>query len=65
MPGAAAVIRDPVLAYAGDHPSEVEDREYRERGADLQRVLSNDFDDIIGQLGHVAGAGIVPPAVRE
>ena len=29
------------------------------------RVLDGDVDHVVGELGHVAGAEVVPPAMRE
>src|SRR5206468_10965330 len=54
-----------ILAHPGDRPSHLPDREVRERGLEPHRMIDRDVDHGIGELRHVAGAEVVPPAVRE
>ena len=63
VPGAAPVEGRLVLADPRHRAAELPDREGRQRRLDPQRVLDGDVDDLVGQLGDVAGAEVVPAAV--
>src|SRR5215208_6373538 len=65
MPGAASAEGCLLLSHARERPSKLPDHESTKRGIDPQRVFDCDVDNLVCELGDVAGAQVVPPPVRK
>src|SRR5262249_37770549 len=65
MTGGPPVERGVVVADVQDGPTQLKDRIRRAGRTDAQRMLDGNVNQFVGQLGHVAAAAVVPPAVRE